>query len=57
MKYLLTILLFLLLFCLVYLYLTVACGEEGSLISFLFPAGVVNLFCIYMVAKALLYKK
>ena len=57
MKCLLVLLLLLLLFCLVYLYLTVACGESGSVISFLFPSGAVTLFCIYIVSMALFYKK
>lgn len=57
MKLCLTILLLLLVFSLVWLFLTVGCGPDGSIISFLFPSGAVNLFCIAMVIRVLFYKK
>jgi len=57
MKLCLTILLLLLVFSLVWLFLTVGCGPDGSIISFLFPSGAVNLFCIAMVIHVLFYKK
>ena len=57
MKICLSFLLLLLVWSLVWLFLSEACGPNGSIISFLFPSGVVNILCIWMVVKAIFDKK